>query len=174
MTLSELKIVLWYSSSSFPWNPVEMAFCDDLPLEILSNILALVTAKKERTDWSRKYYSEVPDANTTYLQRMARYTLVCKKMEQPSVAESSWYDLRETIQSIGRIAAQNSIFVRIEAWGWILGTCLRKRIEFRAGNFVRVESARSWALVAVRGLAWCLKLHAAAARPVTDLLHSEV
>ncbi len=55
---------------------LEMAFCDDLPLEILSNILALVTAKKER---KRTCYSEVPDANTTYLQRMARYTSVCKK-----------------------------------------------------------------------------------------------
>jgi hypothetical protein len=56
-----------------------MAFCDDLPLEIMSKILALVTAKKVRTDWSRKYWTEEPDANTTYLQRMTGYTLVCKK-----------------------------------------------------------------------------------------------
>ena len=45
----------------------------------MSNILALVAAKKERTDWSGNYWTEVPDAKSTYLQRMARYTLVCKK-----------------------------------------------------------------------------------------------
>jgi len=56
-----------------------MTLCDDLPLEVLSKILALVAAKKERTDWSGKYWSENPDANSTYMQRMARYTLVCKK-----------------------------------------------------------------------------------------------
>ncbi len=52
-----------------------MMRCDDLPLEVMSNILALVTAKTVRTDWSRKD----SDANITYLQRMARYTSVCKK-----------------------------------------------------------------------------------------------
>ena len=51
-----------------------MALCDDLPIEILSKILALATAKKERTDWSGKYWTDDPDAKTTYLQRMARYT----------------------------------------------------------------------------------------------------
>jgi hypothetical protein len=51
-----------------------MTLFDDLPLEVMSKILALVAAKKERTDWT-----EVPDAKSTYLQRMARYTLVCKK-----------------------------------------------------------------------------------------------
>ena len=58
---------------------LKMALCDDLPIEIMSKILALVAAKKERADWSGKYWTDVPDANTTYLQRMARYTLVCKK-----------------------------------------------------------------------------------------------
>ena len=56
-----------------------MTLFDDLPLEVMSKILALVAAKKERTDWSGKYWTDVPDANTTYLQRMARYTLVSKK-----------------------------------------------------------------------------------------------
>jgi hypothetical protein len=56
-----------------------MTLFDDLPLEVMSKILALVAAKKERTDWSGNYWSEVPDAKSTYLQRMARYTLVCKK-----------------------------------------------------------------------------------------------
>lgn len=56
-----------------------MTLCDDLPLEVMSNILALVAAKKERTDWSGNYWTEVPDAYSTYLQRMARYTLVSKK-----------------------------------------------------------------------------------------------
>ena len=56
-----------------------MTLFDDLPLEVMSKILALVAAKKERTDWSGNYWTEVPDAKSTYLQRMARYTLVCKK-----------------------------------------------------------------------------------------------
>lgn len=56
-----------------------MTLCDDLPLEVMSKILALVAAKKERTDWSNDYWTEVPDANSTYLQRMAKYTLVSKK-----------------------------------------------------------------------------------------------
>ena len=40
-----------------------MTLCDDLPLEVMSNILALVAAKKERTDGSNDYWTEVPDAN---------------------------------------------------------------------------------------------------------------
>ncbi len=56
-----------------------MTFCNDLPLEIMSNILSLVTTKEVRTDWSGRYWTDVPDANTTYLQRMARYTLVCRR-----------------------------------------------------------------------------------------------
>jgi hypothetical protein len=56
-----------------------MTLFDGLPLEVMTKILALVVAKKERTDWSGNYWTEVPDAKSTYLQRMARYTLVCKK-----------------------------------------------------------------------------------------------
>ena len=61
-----------------------MALCDDLPLEVMSKILELVTAKPQMTHWSGNYSvnpdnPDYKDANTTYLQRMARYSLVCKK-----------------------------------------------------------------------------------------------
>ena len=68
---------------------LKMALCDDLPIEIMSKILALVAAKKERTDWSRNYWTDDSDANTTYLlAKDGEVHFGLQKMERPSVAKS--------------------------------------------------------------------------------------